>query len=231
MGAKMRPALPWRGIYQRSFMKLTLLLLALLLKMPATAPALVRVTFSPLTKAAYLDARKLTVITKPTLTFPVKKVRGRLVVPTAAGPKVFQDKGMGTDNDDQAQYEYAGYLPQFGYHVVIGHLWERTNWLLLGPGNAPLQLYDAPVYSPDLKRFVVSAAGIEYGVYPNEIRLFQFDKGCWRQVWQVKPSVEPATWEPQEIRWLSNSTLLLKKRMWTGKNPGSTYAYAKLTIQ
>ena len=47
----------------------------------------------------------------------------------------------------------------------------------------------------------------------------------------LEPSVEPPTWEPEEINWLSNSTLLLKKRMWTGQNPGSTFTYAKLTIQ
>jgi hypothetical protein len=214
-----------------------LLLLPLLLKVSAASssgpavPPSVRVTSSPLTKAAYLEARKLTVVTRPTLTFPVKKVRDRIVIPTAAGPKIFQDKGIGTDNDDQAKYEYAGYLPQFGYHVVVGHFWEHTNWLLLGPGGAPLELYDAPVYSPDLKHFVVSAAGIEFSVYPNEIRLFTFLNGRWREVWKLEPSVEPATWEPQEVRWLSNSTLLLKKRMWTGKNPGATYTYAKLTIQ
>lgn len=208
-----------------------LLLLALLLKTPATVSAPVRVTFSLLTKAAYLAVRKVTVVTKPTLTFPVKKTQGRLVIPIATGTRVFQDKGVGTDDIDQAQYEYAGYLPQFGYHVVVGHFWERTNWLLLGPESVPLALYDAPAYSPDLKHFVVSAAGIEFSVYPNEIRLFSFVNGRWREVWKLEPSVDPATWEPQEVRWLSNSTLLLKKRMWNGKNPGATYTYARLTIQ
>ena len=63
------------------------------------------------------------------------------------------------------------------------------------------------------------------------MRLFQFANGRWRQLWKLEPSVEPATWEPAIIYWLSNSTLLLQKKMWTGKNPGSTYTYSKLTIQ
>ncbi|GAA4045312.1 hypothetical protein GCM10022409_34180 [Hymenobacter glaciei] len=165
------------------------------------------------------------------MTFPLKKVRGRIVIPTSKGPKVFQDKGVGTDEVEQAQYEYAGYLPQFGYHVIIGHFWERTNWLLLGPGGAPLALYGEPLYSPDLKHFVVSAAGIENGTYPNEVRLFGFVNGRWQQVWKIEPSVEPMTWEPDGVQWLSNSTLLLKKKMWTGKNPGNTFTYSKMTIQ
>lgn len=210
---------------------LLLLLLALLLKLPVAGPPVVRVTFSPMTKAAYLAAKKAAVVTKPTVTFPLKKARGRIVISTTKGPKVFQDKGVDADDDDQMQFEYAGYLPQFGYHVVVGHFWERTNWLLLGPDKVPLELYDSPHYSPDLKHFVVISAGIEFEVYPNEIRLFRFVNGRWRQVWKLEPSVEPVTWAPDEILWLSNSTLLLKKKMYTGKTPGSTFTYAKLEIK
>ena len=113
-------------------MKLLLLwLLPLLLKLPAAGPPTVRVTFSPLTKTAYLAAKKTVVVTKPAMTFPLKKVRGRIIIPTSKGPKVFQDKGIGTDEDDQAEYLYRGYLPQFGYHVVEAHLWERIQWFLL----------------------------------------------------------------------------------------------------
>ena len=141
-------------------MKLLLLwLLPLLSYFPIAGPAPVSVTFSPLTKTAYLAAKKAVVSTKPAMTFPLKKARGRILIPTTKGPKVFQDKGVGTDSDDQAQYEYVGYLPQFGYHEIIGHFWERTNWLLLGPVGPPLELYDTPRYSPGLKHFVVISAG------------------------------------------------------------------------
>ena len=213
-------------------MKLLLLwLLPMLGYFPAAGPSAVHVTFSPLTKAAYLAAKKAAVSSKPVMTFPLKKVRGRIVIPTAKGSKVFQDKGVGTDSDDQELYEYAGYHPQFRYHLIIGHFWERTNWFLLGPVGLPLELYDAPLYSPDLKNFVVISAGIEFEVYPNEIRLFQFENARWRQSWKLEPSVEPATWAPDEILWLSNTTLLLKKKMYTGPNPGTTFTYAKLTIR
>jgi hypothetical protein len=86
------------------------------------------------------------------------------------------------------------------------------------------------MFSPDLKSFVVIAAGIEYWASPNSIQLFRFENGRWRQVWKIEPSVEPATWEPNDIHWLSNSTILLKKKMWTGKNPGTTFTYAKLLL-
>ena len=113
-------------------MKLLLLwLLPLLSCFPATGPSAVRVTFSPLTKAAYLAAKKTAVSGKPVMTFPVKKMRGKIVIPTSKGPKVFLDKGIRAHEDAEAEYLYRSYMPQFECHVIEAHLWERTQWLLV----------------------------------------------------------------------------------------------------
>ena len=213
-------------------MKLLLLwLLPLLGYSPATGPAPVHVTFIPLTKGAYLAAKKTAVSTKPTVTFPLKKVRGRIVIPTAKGPKIFQDNAVDEEDSDWEKFTYRGYWPQFGCHIIEHNRYEWSNFILLNKYGQKLELYDLPVCSADLKSFVAISGGIEYWAYENSIRLFRFENGRWRQVWKLEPSVEPATWEPNEIQWLSNSTLLLKKKMYTGKNPGNTFTYAKLEIR
>ena len=101
----------------------------------------------------------------------------------------------------------------------------------MGANGQQVALPGPPVYSPDTQRFVVASSGIEVSYLPNSIQLFGLANGRWQPLWKLEPSVEPATWEPDEIHWLFNSTLLLKKKMWTGKSPGSTFTYAKLTIQ
>ncbi|MFD1468935.1 hypothetical protein ACFQ48_11930 [Hymenobacter caeli] len=204
-----------------------LLLLPLLAGPPASGPAAVRVTFKALTKSAYLQAEKGCVATQPRVTFPLKKERGRLVIPTAKGQRTYRDKGQGTDNDDQAQFEYAGYTPQFGYHTVTAHLWERTQTFLIDKNGQQLELYEAPQYAPGTKSFVVASSGLEYSVYPNSIRLFRFENRAWREVW----TLEPTMWEPDDICWTSPTTLLLSKKMWTGKSPGNTFTYAELVIK
>ena len=165
------------------------------------------------------------------MTFPLKKVRGRIVIPTATGPKIFQDKGVGTDNDDQVEFDYRGYAVGSKFHVVEGRYWEGFQCYLVGTNGQQVALPGPPAYSPDRQRFVVASSGIEVSFLPNSIQLFGLVNGRWQQLWKLEPSVEPATWEPDEIHWLSNSTLLLKKRMWAGKNPGSIFTYARLTIQ
>ncbi|MBO2010710.1 hypothetical protein [Hymenobacter negativus] len=213
-------------------MKGTLLLLLLLLKMPpAATPGAVRVTFSALTKAAYLEAKKVAVLTKPAMTFPLKKAQGRVVIPTAKGSKAFQDNAVDEENPDWEKYTYLGYWPQFGCHLILHNHYEWSNYILLNRNGQEVELCEPPIYSPDLKSFVAISSGIEYWANSNSIQLFRFQNGTWRQIWKVEPAVEPATWEPNEIYWLSANSLILKKRMWTGKNPGGTYTYAKLTIR
>ena len=213
-------------------MKLLLLwLLPLLSYFPAAGPPAVRVTFSPLTKAAYLAAKKSAVSTKPAITFPLKKTRGRIVIPTTKGPKIFQDNDADEENSDWEKYTYLGYWPQFESHLILHNHYEWSNYILLSKSGPKEELFDLPRFSPDHTTFVAISGGIEYWAFPNSIRLFRFEKGWWREVWKLEPSIEPATWEPNDICWLSNSTLLLKKKMWTGKNPGTTFTYAKLEIQ
>ena len=209
-----------------------LLLLTLLLKLLAAGPPAVKVTFSPLTKAAYLAARKAVVVTKPAVTFPLKKQKGCIVIPTATGKKVFQDKGVGTDNDDQAQFNYLGFMSQHNCHLIEAHYWERTNFLLVdSQTEKQLSLYGKPLFSPDGKSFAVKSAGIEYGVYPNAIQLFRFEKGWWRQVWKIEPAIEPPSWEPWGLHWISASSLILEKRMWTAQSDGTAFTYSKLRVQ
>lgn len=208
-----------------------LALFALLLKTPPAGPPAAYVTSSPLTKAAYLEAKKGAVITKLVMTFPLKKARGRIIISTAKSPKVFQDKGVGTDNDDQAQFEYLGYAAGCKCHLINGSCWEGGEYLQVSDSGQQLNLPSLPQYSPDMRHLVAFSAGIEVGFMPNVIQLYRIEKGRWQQVWKLEPTVDPVSWEPAEIHWLNNKTLLLRKRMWAGENSGNTFTHAKLTIR
>ncbi len=212
-----------------------LLLVALLGGGRAGAPPAVRVTFSPLTKAAYLAAAKGCVETKPRVTFPLKKQHGRLVIPTAKGREVFADVDIddaaiakGHGEDEIRTYTYLGYLKDFHSHLIQAQLYETTEWLLVNDNGKHLELWGEPVFSPDMKRVASSCMGIEYGGGQlNIIQLLELKNGVLQEVW----SLESKTWEPYQICWTSNNSLLLMKEMWVGKSPGNTFTYARLTIK
>jgi hypothetical protein len=192
---------------------------------PPSVP--VHVAFTSLTKRVYLAAKKGASSAKPSVTFPLKKQHGRLMIPTAKGMKVFTDKYVNTDRDDQQQFEYLGYLPQFESHVVLGHFYEWSQWFLIAKSGRQFELYAAPVYSPSGKSFIVLSAGLEYSVYPNSLRLFRFEGQSWREIW----TLEPTNWEPIEVCWTSESTLLLGKRTRASLSSDNSLTYSKLTIE
>ena len=154
-------------------------LLALLLKLPAAGPPAVRVTLSPLTKAAYLAAAKGAMVTKPTLTFPLKKVRGQIVIPTAKGRKTFTDiiidesaVKRGHGENELTTYTYLGYAVDFKFHLIRVEYYETTQWLLIDAFGKQTAMWGEPVFAPDKKHFVAICAGIEYGGgQPNRIQL------------------------------------------------------------
>jgi hypothetical protein len=150
----------------------------------------VRVTFSPLTKATYLAAKKATVSTKPVMTFPLKKMRGRIVIPTAKGPKVYQDVviddaaiNRGHSEDEGKNYTYLGYSANFKSHLVHAQLYEIGQWLLIEDSGKETELWGEPILSPDKRHIIAVCMGIEYGGgQPNSLQLLELRNGTLQQV-------------------------------------------------
>jgi hypothetical protein len=103
-----------------------LLLLPLLIGDWPSAPPAVRVIFSPLTKTAYLQAKKYCIETKPRVTFPLKKVGGRIVILTAKGQRIFRDGWIEGEHDEDTRYKYLGYWPSLHWHLVEGYHYSEV---------------------------------------------------------------------------------------------------------
>ena|GEM_PF-2397611 len=209
--------------------------LALTLLCIATSGGPSRVTLISLSKAAYMQAAKQVIVTKPHITFPVRKKDGRLVIPTAKGSKVFKDVVIdaaavrnGHSESELTTYNYLGYIAELKSHLIQVQYYEIAQWLLIDAQGRQMELWGAPVFSPDLKRIAAVCEGIEYGGgQPNIIQLLELQNGVLREVWKL----EPENWEPTRIGWTSATTLVLSKEMWTEKSQGNTFTYAKLVIK
>ncbi|MGI4871327.1 MAG: hypothetical protein ACRYFX_09125 [Janthinobacterium lividum] len=209
-------------------MKLVCLLLLTLLG-PASAPQppAVQVAFAPLTKAAYLAAQKSCVTTRPRVTFPLKKQRGRIVIPTAKGKKVFADV-VARGECGNITYTYWGYWPTLRCHVVRVQQCGIVHWFLTTEAGQQLELQGELLeVAPDGQYIASACPNLSLGGPPNNIQLLALQQDTLREVWHL----EPKEWEPVAVCWLSPTTLLLRKRMWTSRNPGTTYTYARLTIR
>ncbi|MBF9142265.1 hypothetical protein [Hymenobacter properus] len=207
-----------------------LLLLALLLKLPAGAPLKVRVTLSPLTKTAYEQAKKAAIVTKPTLTFPLKKHKGRIVIPTAKGPKVFQDVQKADDETATTTYQYLGYLEKLRLHVLQIQLWETSEYELIDARGNITELWSPPTCSPQMQYLMTVSGSLEYEMMPNGLQLFRCAPVGLQKVWELAPT----TWAPDEAStfWASESTVFIKQKRYPKQDVSKKpyFTYAKLTI-
>ena len=189
-------------------MKLLLLwLLPLLSYFPAVGPPAARVTFSPLTKAAYLAAKKMAVLTKPMMTFPVKKARGRIVIPTTVGNLVFTDRVTADDETQFITHKYLGFMPILKEHLLETIYWEGADYTLIESDGNKTKLISPPNYSPNQQYIITSSRGLVYGMMPNGIQLFIRKNGHPTLVWKLIP----IHWEPAEAFWASDSIAYLKE--------------------
>lgn len=206
---------------------LILLLLPLLSLASPPKPPAVRVVFSPLTQAAYVAATKHLVNIKPRTTFPLKKQRGRIVIPTAKGQRIFRDGWIEKERDEDARYTYRGYWPRFHWHLVEGYNYGEVYYQnVVTQGGQWLQLNNEPSLSPDTSQFVVASGALD-GQGAPLIQLFQLKNGIWRESWKM----EPTTWQVEQLEWLTANTLLLKERHWDKDFAKSWFTYVRLTVQ
>ncbi|GAA4494570.1 hypothetical protein GCM10023172_04930 [Hymenobacter ginsengisoli] len=209
-------------------MKALILLLLLLLGI-ASLPKLptVRVVFSPLTRAAYMAASKHIIDIKPSVTFPLKKQHGRIIIPTAKGQRVFRDGWIEKERDEDARYTYRGYWPSLHWHLVEGYNYGEVYYQnVVTQGGQWIQLNDEHSLSPDTSQFVVTSGALD-GLGAPLIQLYQLKNGAWRENWKI----EPNTWQVEQLEWLTANTLLVKEKHWDKNFSKSWFTYARLIIQ
>jgi hypothetical protein len=99
--------------------------------------------------------------------------------------------------------------------------------VLLSDAGERVDLWGKPVFAPDGRHLAATCEGLEYGGgQPNLVQLVELQDAGLREVWRLKPE----SWEPTEVVWISASSLVVTRQMWTAKSQGDTFTYAKLEI-
>ncbi|GAB3736953.1 hypothetical protein GCM10027594_17840 [Hymenobacter agri] len=207
---------------------LLLLLLTLLLKLPTAGPPAVRVKLSPLTKVAYEAAKKTAVVTRPPMTFPVKKQKGRIVIPTAKGPKLFKDVRVADDETAEVTYAYKGFCAELQQHLLQVSYYESSGWIIVDAAGKVSNLWSPPGYSPSLNRLFTGSGSLEYDMMPNGLQIFQKEPNGLKKIWETAPT----TWAPEDAFWTTENTLYVQQRRYRNLEVSDKhyFTYAKLTI-
>jgi hypothetical protein len=211
-------------------------LLVLLSSAAGPKPPAVRVTISPLTKAAFEQARrrastlgKLLLGEAPI--FTVHKQKGRLVIPTEAGSKLFKDKVFPKNEVDDITYEYLGFFPKHKVHLIQVAYYESSEVLLVEKNGNIVRLVSEPLYSPSQQRLLAASRGIVYAMMPNSLQLVEKVAGRLQIVWEITPK----KWEPVDLFWTSDSVACLKQELVNSATEEpyepARFTYARLLVR
>jgi len=213
-----------------------LLLFALLSSAASLKPPAARVIISPLTKAAFEQAHrragtpgKLLLGEAPV--FTIRKQKGRLVIPTEAGNKLFKDKIFPKNEIEDVTYKYLGFFPRHQVHLIQVAYYESSEILLIEKSGNIVRLVSEPVYSPSQQRLLAASRGIVYAMMPNSLQLVEKVDGRLQIVWETIPK----KWEPVDLFWTSDSMAFLKQEQINSATEApfkpARFTYARLLVQ
>jgi hypothetical protein len=116
-------------------------------------------------------------------------------------------------NDSAVRFTYVAELTPRGHHLIAGHLYEGTAYLLVSPDARRAWLDRLPLFSPDGARFAVASNdAIQIGT--NRLQIWMLQDGGFQLEW----SMEPTDWRPSDVEWDGSHAMLIHRISIGGKD-------------
>lgn len=110
------------------------------------------------------------------------------------------------DVDNFVNYRYYGFIKSMDQFLVAATYYEASDYILIDRQTAHItQLWGIPQVSPNGKLFIAGNTDLVAGFNYNGLQLFKTTHKP-----KLSAQRELQTWGPDEIKWLNNTTLLIK---------------------
>lgn len=150
---------------------------------------------------------------------------GRLDILTKNGVKVsFVDQDSRTDETATKTYEYLGEIQSIGSFFVNEMGYEVGSVIMVTKSGKKVKVWDAPYVSQDGKLAVALSQSIDSELAPNGIQVLSLVNG------EVvsKCDLYLKHLEPQDIRWINNTSFVIKFQAFTEEgNRVNKFSYKK----
>jgi len=147
---------------------------------------------------------------------------GKLVFTTKSGKTETLSSDTAMNMETYTVYSYAGNLESISQWQVDVSIHEGFYCVLVDQQDGTkTELWGRPIVAPDGKHFIAPSFDIEAGFVVNGFQVFTMDDGKPRLLWKR----ELVSWGPEEMRWLDENTVVIKKTSMAGDmgEPRSVY--------
>ena len=138
----------------------------------------------------------------------VSRFGDSLIFVLASGKKAYIVNNDHTDGDDYASYSYLNDMKGINQWLIAGSYYEAWGCLFINKINGDTTfLYGTPIVSPDKKYVLTYNMDLYAGFTYNGFELYEMKAG--------KPVLverkEFSGWGPDEVKWMDDTTLLVKQ--------------------
>ena len=131
-----------------------------------------------------------------------------------------------TEGETMVTYKYLKTIKLGDLVEIEATYWEWSRIFLVSLNTGKqYEFWDFPNFSPNKEYIISSSGGLESGEMPNGFQLYKIENNDLKLIFEK----EIDNWIPSEIKWKSDSTILIKRAK-LDKNYDRTYDYLKTKI-
>jgi hypothetical protein len=131
-----------------------------------------------------------------------------------------------TDEGEHTSYAFEHYFPEAGFFLLRAQFSEGNCWLLVHrQSGRKTYISGLPHFSPDGRSLITRNLDLEAGYSFNGLAYYTLLQDSLVLNWEL----EINNWGPRNMKWLSDSSLLIEKSYWVGN--GSQYEWEEASTQ
>lgn len=131
-----------------------------------------------------------------------------------------------TDEGEDTRYAYEHYFPEVDFFLLRAQFNEGNCWLLVHrQSGRKTYISGLPHFSPDGTKVITGNLDLESGYSFNGLAHYSLMNDSLALNWEL----EISNWGPRQIKWLSDSSLIIEKTYWVGT--GNEYQWEEASTR
>ncbi len=138
--------------------------------------------------------------------------------------KLVSDKNMETD--DFSAYDYIGKISSINYYLVFVSYYEAFQYLMINAKTGKeTYMCGAPAIAPNKKYLAAACCDLQAGFVFNGVEMYDIESDSLKLNWKR----ELTKWGADELVWLDDHNLLLKKQQIDSSKQNLVSSFIKLS--
>ena len=157
------------------------------------------------------------------------KRNGKMLTLSLVNGKTKELKDISKDSDDDILYTYEHFFSNINTYLIRGQFFEGNCYVVINRNTGEEKYTIGEIYAdPQNRKFIAINEDMEAGYSSNGLQMFEIKN----EKFIKKFTIEGGSWGPIALKWINNSTVIMKAHIRTDEEDYSYLTkFYKLTFQ